>query len=765
MSKPVAVADPQAAAPANPTPQSPHRPPNHQPICQDTPLKLSSHTMESGHESVQVLKNVLRGELGSAARRDDGGRDFLERAFRDIVDPIKIRQFLTLCDLYDDDQKRWSAVPANPGKESELYPKFAPIFEAILQYQDFGVQRRQVVDCSSTKVNHHGDGKDLTTSPDFVILGHSGTAFNQQAFPITPTYAQCVSPLEIKTEANTEGFPAHIAQVGVYARQCFIEQSNRLKVYSVLLTETYIRLLQYDRGGMMFSSECNIHEDPETFVRLILGLASGEDSVGFDTSIFWQNGTRYIRSLNKQGEVVDYRVVGDGAPVFSRKAIYGRGTCCWRVLDPQTQEEYIIKEAWHLDGRDEVEYLEEPAVQKVAGVGKLVVPETNPSKTIVRIRGYPQAPNQFQDRTWCRMILEAYGPNLESFKCGLHLLEAFQDLVEAHRDLFIAGILHRDISIHNTLFGKPNAPKGQRGILIDLDMAIRTSRKESMATADRTGTRAFQSVSVLRGYTKPKSSEGQSEPSGLPHDHMDDLQSLFYVLCWVCYRFSAPIGEENRCLDLPDFLAQWDSGDAKTAAAEKFTFLSEPVPRLPLYFQRNGAFDILLNGLRETFRGVEMYKSEVAPVPRSYERGTLAETFEDIENDYQVILTCVKLAIQLWESPVAPMEVTPSAVNKPKLKLPSNIVNALNRVPPVPPSQMDGLVAPDQPAMGVVGQSMSSSASSEHSASRKRSRISLQDQGGRLSHSGTPEPSGTPDVGVTGQDEERSPAQKKKRGN
>ncbi|TFK66137.1 hypothetical protein BDN72DRAFT_860086 [Pluteus cervinus] len=758
MSKPVAVADPQAAAPANPTPQSPHRPPNHQPICQDTPLKLSSHTMESGHESVQVLKNVLRGELGSPARRDDGGSDFLERAFRDIVDPTKIRQFLASCDLYDDDQKRWSAVPANPGKESELYPKFAPIFEAILQYQDFGVQRRQVVDCSSIKVNHHGDGKDLTTSPDFVILGHSGTAFNQQAFPTTPTYAQCVSPLEIKTEANTEGFPAHIAQVGVYARQCFIEQSNRLKVYSVLLTETYIRLLQYDRGGMMFSSECNIHEDPETFVRLILGLASGEDSVGFDTSIFWQGGTRYIRSLNKQGEVVDYRVVGDGAPVFSRKAICGRGTCCWRVLDPQTQEEYIIKEAWHLDGRDEVEYLEEPAVQKVIGVGRLVVPEVDSRKTIAEIRGYPEAPEGFMDRTWCRMILEAYGPNLESFKSGLQLLEAFQDLVEAHRDLFIAGILHRDISIHNTLFGKPNAPKGQRGILIDLDMAILTNREESMVSADRTGTRAFQSVSVLQGYGP--------ESSGLPHDPMDDLQSLLYVLCWVCYRFRAPVGEENRCLGLPDFLARWDYEDAEAAASAKIKFLSQPLPPLPPYFQQGGAFGSLLEHLRGVFQKLEGYKSQLASSSRSYQKRTLAETYDKVENDYLVILTCVQLAIDQWNSPVAPVEETAAPPDRPRLELPSGI----NLLPLAVTSQTEGLAAPLQPMTGVVSESASSRASSERSASRKRSRISPSEgRGSQPPPSGAPSPSGTPDVGPSDgevtDNEERSPAPKKKRGN
>jgi hypothetical protein len=40
-------------------------------------------------------------------------------------------------------------------------------------------------------------------------------------------------------------------------------------------------------------------------------------------------------------------------------------------------------------------------------------------------------------------------------------------------NLYKKGTLHRDVSIHNVLFGKPAAKPGCRGVLIDLDMAIR----------------------------------------------------------------------------------------------------------------------------------------------------------------------------------------------------------------------------------------------------------------------------------------------------
>ena len=46
--------------------------------------------------------------------------------------------------------------------------------------------------------------------------------------------------------------------------------------------------------------------------------------------------------------------------------------------------------------------------------------------------------------------------------------------------------LHRDIALDNIMLGKPNAPKGYRGILIGLDMAILNKRDAAKATsADR----------------------------------------------------------------------------------------------------------------------------------------------------------------------------------------------------------------------------------------------------------------------------------------
>ena len=53
-----------------------------------------------------------------------------------------------------------------------------------------------------------------------------------------------------------------------------------------------------------------------------------------------------------------------------------------------------------------------------------------------------------------------------------------------YRELYRSGILHRDISVNNVLIGKPGAVFPNRGVIIDLDMAIWLDRKKSLYGID-----------------------------------------------------------------------------------------------------------------------------------------------------------------------------------------------------------------------------------------------------------------------------------------
>lgn len=58
-------------------------------------------------------------------------------------------------------------------------------------------------------------------------------------------------------------------------------------------------------------------------------------------------------------------------------------------------------------------------------------------------------------------------------------------MIEGHHDLYMLRlIIHRDVSAQNILIGSPNAPEGLRGLLIDLDMAVKVDRLQSDVSLD-----------------------------------------------------------------------------------------------------------------------------------------------------------------------------------------------------------------------------------------------------------------------------------------
>src|SRR5437899_1123860 len=52
----------------------------------------------------------------------------------------------------------------------------------------------------------------------------------------------------------------------------------------------------------------------------------------------------------------------------------------------------------------------------------------------------------------------------------------------------------------------------------------------------------------------------------LCHDHLDDLESFFYVLCWICFGYSGP---GKKVDPLPKTLQKWESADPESAADAK----------------------------------------------------------------------------------------------------------------------------------------------------------------------------------------------------
>ena len=107
------------------------------------------------------------------------------------------------------------------------------------------------------------------------------------------------------------------------------------------------------------------------------------------------------------------------------------------------------------------------------------------------------------DRVHTRIVMETHGRTLDKFTNRRELMLAFHDAVlgicnplvsrpsrathqiAAHRNLHdVALILHRDISVRNILIN-PDGTEGDRGILIDLDHAIRVGDMSPYSTKSK----------------------------------------------------------------------------------------------------------------------------------------------------------------------------------------------------------------------------------------------------------------------------------------
>ena len=240
----------------------------------------------------------------------------------------------------------------------------------------------------------------------------------------------------------------------------------------------------------------DIHQCGLTFVRLVLGLSSPNESIlGLDTSVQWtidqESGRKVAGTLT-----LEESVEGMDEPkihVFDlnmnelpkiRPTIRGRGTTAWSVVDPVTQEEILVKDSWRSGSYTaESDFLQ--AAKSIAGVVQMIAFQDICAET----RDYWPSdicPTIFRNRQKLRVAMKKYGKSIWKFKTRVELIRAIRDalvgecfsrsffvrvfiIASGHRELFRKGILHRDVSAENILLANM---EDLHGVLIDLDIAV-----------------------------------------------------------------------------------------------------------------------------------------------------------------------------------------------------------------------------------------------------------------------------------------------------
>ncbi|TFK23561.1 hypothetical protein FA15DRAFT_567536, partial [Coprinopsis marcescibilis] len=308
---------------------------------------------------------------------------------------------------------------------------------------------------------------------------------------------------------------------------------------SLILSETRVQQYQYDRAGVVHSDLFDFHKDPVPFVKLILGLISSDpDMAGFDKTITWKqvnNGmgqmkaVGQLRTVDDKKNPVTYDIIGN-QPSFIREGLVGKATVTWDVRD-KAGNEYVVKDSWRANlghcPEEEQRAKEHELLASAKGVvrvGQIFAHEDLCSVMDFRPR---DVTGTFMNRTKSRITMKKYGPTVENFRSVREVLWALHDALDGHRGLIEERILHWDISVNNILLRTFGAMEGWRGVLIDLDVAVRLSSLRTHAADHRTGTRIFQSLSALNSFQYPKTTQA--------HDHLDDIESFFYVLCYLMF--------------------------------------------------------------------------------------------------------------------------------------------------------------------------------------------------------------------------------------
>jgi Fungal protein kinase len=125
--------------------------------------------------------------------------------------------------------------------------------------------------------------------------------------------------------------------------------------------------------------------------------------------------------------------------------------------------------------------------------------------------------------------------------------EAFRATADflGHESLLDASILHRDISIGNVMLNMVE----DDGFFIDLDLAIKTDRKNVSRAPSKTRTKVFMAIGALYGED---------------HSFMHDLESFFWVLFWACVHCTGPGGHRRVSK-----FQSWDFESTETLAKIK----------------------------------------------------------------------------------------------------------------------------------------------------------------------------------------------------
>ncbi|KAF8336882.1 uncharacterized protein EI90DRAFT_81962 [Cantharellus anzutake] len=427
--------------------------------------------------------------------------------------------------------------------------------------------------------HHHSPGGMERRRREPILDTSVGFPYRTQKRQRSNHVVDSIIPAQNAPPSAVQDDPPFLKQ---YALSTLSSVGNRRHVLGFHINGLDFQFWYFDRAGSICSSTVNILHQSKQFITSIIQLSlADKECLGYEALFRAPMGSK----RRSWSDIRDHEVEVEGhwfkliSVVHSSSSLYGRGTSVYEATKiPSTASSHssgasfsesdhvVVKLSWQPVSKHLEDGLYRLAHEKgVKGLAALhasctafVLSEGHIRRTLCKVGSY-------QDRELRAQVLSPFCVPLYTVESIDTFKEAFVSLVEAHRELYNkAGILHRDISYNNLMV---DSNDHTRGILIDLDMAVRDRNP---------GTGEVLDVPALPGGTVAFRSADLCGPEPLPRAlYRHDLESFFYVLFLMCYE-RADIPEKR------DYFSNWSSGTWADVRASKEGWLliapSAPIP-------------------------------------------------------------------------------------------------------------------------------------------------------------------------------------------
>ncbi|KAI0696681.1 hypothetical protein C8T65DRAFT_31906 [Cerioporus squamosus] len=406
-------------------------------------------------------------------------------------------------------------------------------------------------------------------------------------------------------QPSSERRKSNLGQILSYA-SLVVNSQHRQHQYGVILFGDMARILRWDYSGIIATKKLNYREEPSMLGRFFWRLCHlSAAQRGHDPTVeqvdsrsteyalmcrraeepMYAKGTAielgqharllFSESL-KAGQTYKIRTRDDegercflvGTPHFSSSELAGRGTRGYVAIDcskPNGPFVYL-KDAWRVDHDgmeregDVLRYLNEEKIDKVPTLvcHSDVEDQVTDSQEVWKLHHPGRDDCPLKKHRHYRLVVQEVGLSMSRFKNARELLYLLVTCIEAHRDAYKKGVIHRDISAGNVLIQiKEKIVDGrlvqQRvGLLTDWELSKRTSAPNAPRQPDRTGTWQFMSAFLL---------DNPFSAISIP----DEVEAFFHILLFYVIRFLP-----HNCPDVGRFIHTYFNGYQPGVGPEEY---------------------------------------------------------------------------------------------------------------------------------------------------------------------------------------------------